>query len=118
MSEIKYFAMTEVNGAFTVENWPSYAPAEDATSFAEAYAHFMFENHADAEASTEEERTVLEEAVGKGELEDFYTMFVASGTLNDDGSIEFEDGNVLTAEQIYSHHGRSLPAFAVGRPAV
>ncbi len=117
MSETKYFAITEVNGAFTVEKWPTWAPVDGAASFAEAYQGFMFDTAADAEASTEEDRAAFEEAVALGDLEDFDPMIVVKGTFNEDGSIELETGETFTAEAIYSHHDRTLPDFAVARPA-
>jgi hypothetical protein len=124
MSVSKFFILSNIEFVFGSGNMPTFAPSDDATSFEEAYSDFAFDDETAAIAEMEDETKAQEEAVAKGDLTDFYSMFVVAGVINDDGSIDFDESCPgvreqlsISADEIYSHFDLALPAFSSPAPS-
>ncbi|TLX16966.1 hypothetical protein [Rhizobium sp. MHM7A] len=107
----KFCVMSKVTFAHEVSILPLWSPFDGASSFEHAYSSFAFDDETQANAEAREEEAELKASVESGQLTDADDIMVMKAILQDDGTLEFEDGAVLTAEQIYSHFGIDLPPF-------
>jgi hypothetical protein len=112
----KYFVMSKVNLAHEQAILPMWSPFDGASSFEHAYSSFAYDDEGQAKAEAHEEEAELKASVESGALADADDVLVVKGTLQDDGTLEFEDGPLLTAEQIYNHFGIDLPPFHTAAP--
>ena len=112
----KFFVMSKVNLAHEQAILPLWSPIDGASSFEDAYASFAYDDEAQAKAEAREEEAELKASVESGELTDADDVLVVKGTLQDDGTLAFEDGSTLTASALYGHFGIELPEFAVTAP--
>lgn len=107
----KFFVMSKVELAHEQAILPLWSPFDGASSFEHAYASFAYDSEAQANAEALEEEAEIKASVESGQLADADDILVVRGTLQDDGTLVFEDGTLLTAEQIYSHFDIELPSF-------
>lgn len=110
----KFFVMSNVTLAHEQALLPLWSPFEGAASFEHAYSSFAYDDEAHAMTEAAHEEAELKESVKIGDLTDADDVLVKKGTLSEDGTIELEDGTVLTAQKIYGHYGLEIPSFAVG----
>ena len=112
----KFFVMGRVNLAHEQLVLPLWSPFEGAVSFEHAYSSFAYDDEDQAKAEACEEDADLKAWVQSGDLADSEDVLVVKGTLQDDGTLEFEDGSSLTASTIYGHFGIDLPEFVFRAP--
>lgn len=129
MSDRKTFEFGQTVFIQLVEMMPhderlAYLPDEKAGSFMEAYAASLYATEAEAEAAVkrdfddEQADQMAEVADGsrdEDEVDDETMEFVREGVVNEDGSITFKEGDVMTAEQIWGRCELQVPEFAVLR---
>ena len=112
----KFFVMSKVNLAHEQAILPLWSPFEGASSFEHAYSSFAYNDEAKAKAEAREEEAELKASVEAGELTDADEVIVIKGTLQEDGTLAFEDGSTLTASVLYGHFGIEMPQFAALAP--
>jgi hypothetical protein len=112
----KFFVMSKVTLVHEEAILPLWSPFDGASSFEHAYSSFAYDDEAQANKEAREEETELKAAVKSGQLTDADDILVVKGNLQDDGTLEFEDGTALTVETIYSHFGIDLPPFYSAAP--
>jgi len=112
----KFFVMSKVALAHEEVILPLWSPFDGASSFEHAYSSFSYDDESQAHQEAHEEEAELKASVESGQLTDADDILVMKGTLQDDGTLEFEDGTSLTAEQIYSHFGIGLPPLHSAAP--
>ncbi len=104
----------------------AYAPNAEASSFVEAYRGSLYPTREEADASVardfkelqdDQRQEVLDGDREEDECDDETDEFVVEGVVNPDGSITYEGGFELTAEEIWGRVGIPMPSFATA-PAI